>query len=152
MEKGHGRLFTRTASRLVRYGSTTSSEITTGRLDVIPTPLGPGIIAGPPVGNGAPAHTSQPGCIGWQGIPGAQGCITGAAIAGCRGGAPTNPGGGWPKHRSYFQTSIAMYFSLSDLQPLVAAAATSRIGIHAAIRGRCHIVVISVSPGLKGHL
>lgn len=109
----------------------------------MPTPVGPGIIAGEaPIGSGAPAHTSQFDCIGWQGTPGAQGCMAGAAIAGCRGAVPTKPGGGCPKHRSYFQTSIAMYFSLSDLQPLVAAAATSRIGIHAATRGRCHIVVI----------
>ena len=30
----------------------------------------------------------------------------------------TNPGGRWPKQRSYFHTSSAMYRSLSDLQPL----------------------------------
>ena len=94
----------------------------------------------------------QAGFLEPIGLGGRQLGMAGAAIAGCRGAVPTKPGGGCPKHRSYFQTSIAMYFSLSDLQPLVAAAATSRIGIHAAIRGRCHIVVICVSPGLKGHL
>lgn len=46
------------------YGSTTSSEMTTGRLEVIPTPVGPGTTIGAPVGSGAPAQTSQPGCIG----------------------------------------------------------------------------------------
>lgn len=35
-----------------------------------------------------------------------------------------------------------MYFSLSDLQPLIAAAATSSIGIHAAKRRPCQIVLI----------
>lgn len=45
-----------------------------------------------------------------------------------------------------------MYFSLRVLQPLVAAAATSMSGIHAAICRRCHIDLIGLPPGLKGHL
>jgi len=47
----------------------------------------------------------------------------------------TNPGGRWPKHFSYFQTSSAMYFSLNVLQPvderaIATALNPSNRGIH----------------------
>jgi len=45
----------------------------------------------------------------------------------------TNPGGKCPKSFSYFQTSRAMYFSVTDLQPdRLAAASTNTTGRHRA--------------------
>jgi hypothetical protein len=56
--------------------------------------------------------------------PQTRGAAAGAAIAAPGG---VNPGGRCPKHFSYFQTSIAMYRSLSDLQPLTDTTATNAV-------------------------
>ena len=127
--------------------------MTTGRLVVTPAGVGdPALGIGPgeppgPAGNpgttvvpaGAPPsltppwHWSQespPTTAGdeqgadWQGAADApHGRIAGAAAGAAPGG--TNPGGRWPKHFSYFQTSSWMYRSLSVLQPLRPATATA---------------------------
>ena len=132
-------------------GMTTSSEITTGLPAVTPAGVGseaagPGDPPGPegttaPAGMpaGMPPSTTVPppsqelqpdetgadsqhcDCDCW---PQTRGAAAGAAIAAPGG---VNPGGRCPKHFSYFQTSIAMYRSLSDLQPLADITATTAV-------------------------
>lgn len=116
------------------YGTTSSSEMTTGFPAVTPLGVGmpgaaeklPSII--PPIPPIPPPQSLQPMAAGWQaGWQAAPWPQTRPGMAAAGGAAPggTNPGGRWPKHRSYFQTSSAINRSVKDLQPLALATTTS---------------------------
>ena len=89
----------------------------------------------PPAIGTPPPHELHGSTIPQGGQAGAlQGRIAaGAAIGGGIAPAGVKPGGRWPKHRSYFQTSKAMYRSERLLQP-VSPAAASTTGTHAKAR------------------
>ncbi len=74
-----------------------------------------------------PQSLQPPMAAPWQPLSHAAACpqTRGGGAAGAWAPGGTKPGGRWPKHFSYFQTSSAIYRSFNVLQPIELAAVTS---------------------------